>query len=99
MIGHEITLHTTNSFGCVPLCQCGWVGVVSPAFYKVNPVSGRAKRQRDITEQTAAMQHSKHLNEVQGDIERESHLALVSHGKLVTKANESLQRRGRWGTP
>lgn len=100
MIGHEVTLHETNSHGIVPICECEWIGAVHPATYKVDKVSGRARRLADLTRGLAFAEHGRHLLDVRADVARQSDRALVSHGRLIHKVNDSsLVHRGRFGTP
>jgi hypothetical protein len=97
MIGHEVRLSQTNSYGCVPLCQCGWIGNVVPAADWDHKKGARSIRRYELTENIARGAHDVHLQEVRADIAQRSDNELARIGKMIPLANATLQRRGRWG--
>ena len=97
MIGHEVRLSQTNSYGWVPLCECGWIGDVVPHVAALKHETKRSERVRTLTQARAVVQHDAHLHDVRADIAHRSDAALDAHAKLTTLANATLQRRGRWG--
>jgi hypothetical protein len=97
MLGHEVTLSETNARGWVPLCACGWVGNVVPAFYVKDPRTGRARRNVERTQSLAFAAHERHVHDVREETAREHALALDRHAKLIATATPTLRRAGRWG--
>ena len=95
--GHVCTLTETNRGAFVPLCECGWIGNVTPMQYRIDPVTKRKRKQRDLVRSVATAQHEGHLHDVRAQLATEAERALADHGRRVDLANEVLQRRGRWG--
>lgn len=97
MHGHGLTVHETNSAAAVPVCECGWLGAVHPASRYKKPNSDRIVTNRANALDAAGREHDAHLETVvHEDVER-SDRALVSIGRAITAANETLQHRGRYG--
>lgn len=58
---HPLTLHTTNSYGIVATCGCGWSGIVHPSFTQRAPGSKRNRRNYDAARFDAAAEHRQHV--------------------------------------
>lgn len=99
MIGHECRLSRTNTNGIVWVCQCGEIGDLTPMHKGPDDKNGRSKRLVELTESVARAKHVAHLERVRADIAADSDRELARIGKLIPKANELLQRRGRFGHP
>lgn len=99
MIGHGCRLSRTNTNGVVWVCQCGEIGHVTPMMKGPEEANGRRKRLVEVTESVARAKHGTHLERVRADIAADSDRELARIGKLIPKANELLQRRGRFGHP
>ena len=99
MLGHELTLHETNARGAVAVCGCGWYGVVHPAHHYKVPGAATIKTVRDGACDAARAEHARHLLNEREQIGAASMAELERYGKLIPLANETLQRRGRWGHP
>jgi len=97
MIGHEVRLSQTNSYGCVPLCECGWIGEVIPPVEWDRKKGVRSLRRYELCENLAVVAHGRHLLAVRADIARQSDEQLASIGKRIDLANDVLLRRGRFG--
>lgn len=97
MLGHECRLHWTNAGGCTWICQCGELGNIVPMAARLAKEQGRTARRVALTESRAQAAHGRHLDDVRADIARRSDDELARIGKLIPLANETLQRRGRWG--
>lgn len=97
MIGHECFLSQTNSYGWVPLCECGWIGTMTQPARPLPGHSIRGSRVRELTQSIARTQHGAHLEEVREQIAALTDRALHDHGRRIDLANEVLLRRGRWG--
>lgn len=99
MIGHEPSLSQTNTYGWVPLCECGWIGgVVQPALSRKDNTP-RTTRTAELTKSIALDAHAIHLHEVRADIARQVAEALAGIGRSINAANATLQRPRRWGRP
>lgn len=98
VLGHGVRLTQTNSYGWVALCECGWMGDVVPHVQPLKKETARSARVRELTQSIALDRHAGHLHDVRADIARADAAVLDSLPRLVTAANATLQRRGRWGT-
>lgn len=99
MLGHEFRCSQTNTYGWVPLCECGWSGDVVPIVDGRASETARSRRRIELTQSIARARHGGHLDDVRVELEERSRLALVAIGRNITAANATLQRRGRWGRP
>lgn len=97
MIGHAPTLTETNSHGWVPLCECGWIGGVVAVPAPNDEGRPRRPARIEFARALALDYHALHVHEAAADVARQSDLALVAHGRLIDRANETLQHRGRFG--
>lgn len=99
MFGHELTLHETNARGAVPVCECGWFGVVHPAHRHRSLDGKQIITDREPCEDASRVEYSRHLLDMSTEIARASERHLVAIGSDIKAANKTLQRRGRWGNP
>ena len=99
MIGHECRLSRTNTNGIVWVCQCGEIGDVVPMVGVSKQAPARSVWRVELTEAVARARHGAHLDAVRADVAARSEMELARIGKLIPKANELFQRRGRWGQP
>jgi len=97
VIGHEVRLSQTNTYGCVPVCECGWIGTVEAPAAWDNKKGAWSVRRYELTESLAKAQHGKHLVAVREDLVCRSDAEPARIGKLIPLANATLQRRGRYG--
>lgn len=99
MIGHEPTLSRTNSGGVVWVCQCGQIGDVTPMIAASEEITARSQRRLELTQDIARASHGRHLEQVTADVVAQSDAAFAGIGRSIVAANQTLQRRGRWGRP
>lgn len=95
--GHAFRCSQTNAYGWVPLCECGWIGVVVPVARGVKGESALYGRRVELTQAIAHTQHGAHLEDVRLDHVAYSDKVLATLSTNRVAANATLQRRGRWG--
>lgn len=99
MLGHDLAFTRTNANNWIPVCSCGWIGNVEVIADHHEGETARTLRRIEWAKDNCRAQHDEHCCDVRAQIEHESDLALAAHGRLIDRANESLQHRGRWGRP
>lgn len=99
MIGHEPTLTRTNRGGVIWVCECGEIGDVTPMIAPSKQASKRSQRRLELTQGIALASHGRHLEQVTANVVAQSDAALAGIGRSIVAANQTLQRRGRWGRP
>lgn len=98
MLGHKVTLTETNTHGWIPLCECGWIGIVHQHIAYTGDDT-QAKRDRIASIQSNAfLEHHRHLDDERARIAAEHSDALDSHAHYVETARSTLTRIGRWGS-
>lgn len=62
MIGeHALRLTEANTGSYVPLCSCGWIGLMHGTPVARGPRGGITERHSAIAEQEAQVEHAKHV--------------------------------------
>lgn len=97
MIGHELRMSQTNTYGWVPVCQCGWIGAVEVIADHQPGETARTLRRQDLAKDGCRGQHVEHCHAEAEAISAASERALDAHAALVGKSNDLFLRRGRWG--
>lgn len=58
---HTLTLHETNRRGYVPVCSCGWMGLVQNTPKGQREEKGPVVWRREVSTEAATRAHAEHV--------------------------------------